>query len=80
MDQAIVNISSTVQMIGLAVLVIMVLVLGARIAGSGPKGFASAILEVGGLLLALWFIARPNDVLTLLLRAVGGVQTPTLPS
>ena len=80
MDTAIVNISSTVQLIGLAVLVVLVLVLGARIAGSGPKGFASAILEVGAFLVALWFIARPNDVLHLLLTAVGGIQAPTLPS
>jgi hypothetical protein len=80
METAIVNISGTVQLIGLAVLLVIVLVLGARIAGSGPKGFASAIIEVGAVLVALWFIARPNDVLNLLLRAVGGIQAPTLPS
>jgi len=80
MDTAIVNIGGTVQLVGLAILVVITLILGARIAGQGAKGFASLILEVAGLLVALWFIARPNDVLTLLLHAVGGIQAPHLPS
>lgn len=76
MDTSIVNTAGTVQLIGLAIILIMVIVIGARVAGLGAKGFASLIGEVAGLLVALWIVARPNDATGILIRAVGGVQTP----
>lgn len=69
-----------IQLIALAVIVIMAIIVGARIAGHGPKGFASGLMEVVSILIGLWIVVRPNDVLSMLLRLVGGIQTPTMPS
>lgn len=80
MDTAIINNAKTVQLIGMAILAIMVIVLGARIAGTGSRGFSSLLMEIAGLLVAVWIIARPNDVTGLLLKSVGGIQTPAVPS
>lgn len=80
MDSALISNARTVQLIGLAILAIMVIILGARIAGTGSRGFSSLIMEIAGLLVAVWIIARPNDVTGLLLRSVGGVQVPAIPS
>lgn len=80
MDSAIIANAKTVQLIGLAILAIMVIIIGARIAGMGAKGFASLLGEIVGLLVALYFIARPNDVANALLKSVGGVQTPAMPT
>jgi hypothetical protein len=80
MDTALINNAKTVQLIGLAILAIMVIILGARIAGTGSRGFSSLIMEIAGLLVAVWIIARPNDVTGLLLKSVGGIQTPAMPS
>jgi len=79
MAPAIISGAGTMQLIGLALIVVMVMVLGYKIATGGAKGFAFALAEIAGLLVALWLIARPNDAITLLLTAVGGVQAPTLP-
>jgi uncharacterized membrane protein len=79
-DQAIVHAAGTAQLVGLAVGLIMAIILGARLFGLGAKGFASLIGELGGFLVALYVIARPNDVLHLLLTFVGGIQAPTMPS
>lgn len=76
MPSALLSAASALQLIGLAVVVIMVILLGARVVGTGAKGFASLLGEVGGLLVGLYIVARPNDVTGLLTRAVGGVQTP----
>lgn len=80
MDGAIVQAAGTVQLIGLAVILIMVIILGARILGQGAKGFASLFAEIGGLLVAIWIVARPNDVIHMLLGFVGGIQHPTAPA
>jgi hypothetical protein len=74
-DATIISIGGTIQLIGLAVVAIMILVLGARVAGQGPRGFSSLLIELGTLLVAVYILARPNDVGTLLLHGVGGVQT-----
>lgn len=79
MDQSIVALAGTLQMIGLAVVAIVGIMLGLRVIGTGAKGFGSLIMEIGGLLFGLWFIARPNDAIGILLKAVGGIQAPTLP-
>jgi hypothetical protein len=77
MDTAIVGLAGTVQLIGLAIALIVAIVLGARVFGLGAKGFSSVIMEVAGLLVGIWIVARPNDVLGILLKAVGGVAAPT---
>lgn len=76
MDSAILANARTIQLIGLAIIVIVALILGARVAGMGAKGFASLLMEFAGLLVAVWIIARPNDVTGILTRSVGGVQSP----
>lgn len=75
MDSAIIGMGGTVQLVGLALVALMVIILGMRIVGSGARGFASLLGEVGALLIALYIVARPNDVTSMLLKAVGGVQT-----
>jgi len=77
MDAAIVSLGGTVQLVGLAIALIVAIVLGARVFGMGSKGFSSLIMELAGLLVGLWIVARPNDVLGILLKAVGGVAAPT---
>lgn len=67
----------TVQAIALAIGLILVIVLGARIFGMGPKGFSSLLYEGGALLIAFYIVARPNDVAQIFLKGVGGVQAPT---
>lgn len=79
MDTAIVSAGGTVQLIGLAVLLVIVIVMGAKVATGGSRGFSEVLVSVAAILVALYMIARPNDVITLMLRFVGGVQTPTLP-
>ncbi len=76
MDTTIVNIARPMQLAALAVLLIMIILLGMKIMGQGSRGFSSAILEVGVLLIAAWIIIRPNDAAGMLTKAVGGVQTP----
>lgn len=80
MDASILMFARTVQLGLLALLVVITLVQGIRIAFMGAKGFGDALVGVGALLGAVFFVARPNAVLSLLTTAVGGVQTPTLPS
>jgi hypothetical protein len=80
MDTALINNAKTIQLIGLAILAIMVIILGARIAGTGSRGFSSLIMEIAGLLVAVWIIARPNDVTGILLKSVGGIQAPAMPA
>lgn len=77
MDTTLVNLAPALQLIGLAVCVVMAIVIGVRVLATGARGFAQAIPEVVGLLVGLWVVARPNDLLGLLLKAVGGVQAPT---
>lgn len=77
MDTTIVNLSGMVQLIGLAVALVMAIILGARVLGTGSRGFSSLIMELAGLLVGIWIVARPNDMLGILLRAVGGIQPPT---
>lgn len=77
MDSSIVSLAGPVQLIGLAICLIVAIMLGVQVIGGGAKGFASLMLKVGELLVGLWIVARPNDVLNLLLKAVGGVQAPT---
>lgn len=76
MDTTITNLTGPVQLIGLALCGLIALIIGARVVGGGSKGVASLIGEIVGLLVGLWIIARPMDFLGLLLKAVGGVQTP----
>lgn len=77
MDTTLVNIAHPVQLIALGVVLLMVIVLGARVVGLGARGFASLIGEIAGLLVGLYVVAQPNAVATLLLTAIGGVVTPT---
>jgi hypothetical protein len=76
MDTTLTNLTGPIQLIGLAICGVVALLIGARMVGGGSKGFASLIGEIIGLLVGLWIIARPNDFLGLLLKAVGGVQAP----
>jgi hypothetical protein len=78
-DSTIISAASTVQLIGLALLAIMLLILGYKVATGGAKGFAFALTEIGGLLASLYILARPNDVMGMLLKFVGGVQTVQMP-
>ena len=77
MDTAIVSGAGTLQLIGLAFLLVMLLVFALRILGQGPKGFSSLIGEVGAFLVAGFILIRPNDAALMLTHIVGGVQTPT---
>lgn len=79
MDTGIISIAGTIQLIALALGIVMVLVLGARIFSMGPRGFASLIGELGALLVAVYIIIRPNDVMGLLIKSAGGIQTPVMP-
>jgi hypothetical protein len=76
MDTSIINVASPLQLAGLAVAVVMTIILGARLFGLGAKGYSSALVEIGGLLLGIWVVGRPNDLLGILTKSVGGVQAP----
>jgi hypothetical protein len=78
-ESAVINFAGTLQLVGIAIIVVMLLLLGYKVATGGAKGFAFALTEIGSLVLALIFIVRPNDVFNLLLKAVGGVQTVSMP-
>lgn len=80
MSNSLISGAREIQLLALAVVLIMAIIAGARIAGHGPKGFASGLLEVVSILVGLWIVIRPNDVLSMLIRLVGGIQTPTMPS
>jgi hypothetical protein len=67
------------QLLGLAVIAAMVIFLGIKIATGGAKGFAFAMTEIVGLIVAAAFIMRPNDVIGMFIKVVGGVQTVSLP-
>lgn len=77
MDASIVSLGGQIQAIALAIGLILVIVLGARIFGLGPKGFVSLLTEGGAMLIAFYIIARPNDVAQIFIRGVGGIQAPT---
>lgn len=79
MDTAIVGGARSIQLIVLAILLVVAIVMGAKMALQGQRGFALVLPEVAIMLVALWVVARPNDLITLLLGLVGGIQTPTLP-
>lgn len=79
MDPAIVTFARSVQLALLAVLLIVTLVQGVRIAFTGARGFGDMIVGVGSLLAAVFFVARPNAVLGALVTVVGGIEVPALP-
>lgn len=78
-ETSVISGASILQLIGLAVLACVIIYLGIKVLTSGAKGFAFVLTEFVGLIIAAAFIARPNDVLGIALKMVGGVQTVSMP-
>lgn len=80
MGNALIAGAGQLQAFGLGILVIAIIVIGMRLVGQGPKGFASGLMEAAGVLLAAFLIMRPNDAMKLFSGMVGGIQIPVMPS
>jgi hypothetical protein len=79
-SQSLLQAAGTAQLIGIAILIIMIIVVGCRIAGQGPKGFASGLMEVAGMFVAGMLIFNPTGVLITLGGFTGGIHKPTMPA
>jgi hypothetical protein len=72
--------ADTAQLCGIVIILILIVVVGCRIAGQGPKGFASGLMEVAALFVACMLVLNPSGVLTTLGGFTGGIHKPTMPA
>jgi hypothetical protein len=79
MDTALISAARTVQLICLAIMVIVGMVAFTRAVTQGGRGFGELMVTLGVMLVGLYGIVRPNDVLSKLISFAGGVQTPSAP-
>lgn len=76
---ALVNVARIIQLALIALALIAAMLAARKLLFGGAHGIAEGLQSLAGVAIAIYLLIQPNAVLGMLIRILGGIQTPTMP-